>query len=320
MPRAEMIQFRRGSLDQWNLVNPILADGEVGFANDANLIRIGDGVTAWLDLPSPASPEAEAALAEIETGRLSEAQLSATIAGVVAPGQLQVARAGKRYLLYGGVLRNNGSPNYWQPIEDASHSSVGIESVTTSGATISITHPNLGAAKMLSYACICDEQLTAAGFSVGASVGTNTDVLTLARSRPTIQGSARYNGSAWVWVGTSGVTLSYTAGILKITHPTIEGNLSSTYGIAVSAGGVSNAHPVLVNTTPLVTELQIQWLDRTTGTLLTTPSTDMRAFVQHGGGGTASVNPQSVDTTAYPSSNIWVMGLYEVDEDWQPPA
>lgn len=78
MPRAEMIQFRRGSMDQWNLVNPILADGEVGFASDSNLIRIGDGVTAWADLPSPSSPEAEAALAEINSGRLSEAQLSAT--------------------------------------------------------------------------------------------------------------------------------------------------------------------------------------------------------------------------------------------------
>jgi hypothetical protein len=47
MPRKSLIQYRRGSAAQWLDVDPVLADGEVGFASDANQIRVGDGVTKW---------------------------------------------------------------------------------------------------------------------------------------------------------------------------------------------------------------------------------------------------------------------------------
>ena len=53
---AEIIKttfkLRRGSFEQWEKVNPILAEGEPGFAIDKNLLKIGDGKTHWRDLPT----------------------------------------------------------------------------------------------------------------------------------------------------------------------------------------------------------------------------------------------------------------------------
>lgn len=46
------IQLRRDTAARWAENNPILADGEPGVAEDVGEIRVGDGATRWLDLPS----------------------------------------------------------------------------------------------------------------------------------------------------------------------------------------------------------------------------------------------------------------------------
>lgn len=56
---AYIFQHRRDTLANWNAVNPILADAEIGFILDldengkqkSSLYKIGDGGTAWNDLP-----------------------------------------------------------------------------------------------------------------------------------------------------------------------------------------------------------------------------------------------------------------------------
>ena len=56
---AYIIQQRRDTLSNWNSVNPVLADAEIGFILDldeqgkqkSSLYKIGDGKTAWVDLP-----------------------------------------------------------------------------------------------------------------------------------------------------------------------------------------------------------------------------------------------------------------------------
>ena len=47
---ASKIQLRRDVRENWEFVNPILSQGELGLEMDTNNIKIGDGVTAWLDL------------------------------------------------------------------------------------------------------------------------------------------------------------------------------------------------------------------------------------------------------------------------------
>ena len=44
------IQIRRDTTVNWNSENPILSSGELGLDTDLNLLKIGDGSTAWNSL------------------------------------------------------------------------------------------------------------------------------------------------------------------------------------------------------------------------------------------------------------------------------
>lgn len=44
-------KVKRGSKERWEEVNPILAAGEPGCELDTHKLKVGDGSTAWNDLP-----------------------------------------------------------------------------------------------------------------------------------------------------------------------------------------------------------------------------------------------------------------------------
>ena len=46
-----LIQFKRGTYEALSRVNPVLAAGEPCWTIDQNKLKIGDGTTAWNDLP-----------------------------------------------------------------------------------------------------------------------------------------------------------------------------------------------------------------------------------------------------------------------------
>ena len=48
------LQVRRDTLANWTTENPTLAAGEMGFETDSQVMRIGDGATAFLSLPADA--------------------------------------------------------------------------------------------------------------------------------------------------------------------------------------------------------------------------------------------------------------------------
>ena len=50
---TKRIQLRRGTASEWSTENPVLLEGEIGIQLDSarNRIKIGDGTTAWNDLP-----------------------------------------------------------------------------------------------------------------------------------------------------------------------------------------------------------------------------------------------------------------------------
>lgn len=58
MPELDsyVLRIRRGTEAQFAAVNLILADGEPAFVEDLNQYKIGDGVTAYLDLPYTTGP------------------------------------------------------------------------------------------------------------------------------------------------------------------------------------------------------------------------------------------------------------------------
>ena len=45
------IQFKRGTAARWAELNLVLEAGQPGFVTDENRLKIGDGLTAWNDLP-----------------------------------------------------------------------------------------------------------------------------------------------------------------------------------------------------------------------------------------------------------------------------
>ena len=45
-------KFKRGLLMRWEETNPVLAEGEPGWAIDAYVLKIGDGIHPWTELPA----------------------------------------------------------------------------------------------------------------------------------------------------------------------------------------------------------------------------------------------------------------------------
>ena len=43
-------KLKRGTAARWEELNPILAQGEPGFAHDVNVLKIGNGIDEWLNL------------------------------------------------------------------------------------------------------------------------------------------------------------------------------------------------------------------------------------------------------------------------------
>lgn len=44
-------EFRRGTAAQWLQINPVLTAGEPGMETDTYRLKIGNGVTTWINLP-----------------------------------------------------------------------------------------------------------------------------------------------------------------------------------------------------------------------------------------------------------------------------
>jgi hypothetical protein len=51
MPRETNIEIRKGSKAAWESTNPVLEPGEPGFETDTKKLKLGDGTTAWNNLP-----------------------------------------------------------------------------------------------------------------------------------------------------------------------------------------------------------------------------------------------------------------------------
>ena len=58
---AVTIKLRRGYLAKWEEVNPILADGEPGWAIDAFILKVGNGQLRWTELPAINVPDIDPA-------------------------------------------------------------------------------------------------------------------------------------------------------------------------------------------------------------------------------------------------------------------
>lgn len=77
------IKLRRDTEAEWAADNPVLSLGETGWTTDTLRVKLGDGVTAWNDLPF-AADEAAAVAAEVVRAMAAEAALQAEIDAITA--------------------------------------------------------------------------------------------------------------------------------------------------------------------------------------------------------------------------------------------
>lgn len=50
------IKVKHGTAAEWSAANPVLEAGELGYITDSNLLKVGDGSTAFNSLVTPAKP------------------------------------------------------------------------------------------------------------------------------------------------------------------------------------------------------------------------------------------------------------------------
>jgi hypothetical protein len=98
---------RRGTASQWSTANTVLAVGEIGFAIDTNVVKVGDGTTAWNSLQSLDGKSAyELAVAGGYSG--TQTQWLASLAGDALP--TQTGQSGK-------FLTTNGTAASWATVD-----------------------------------------------------------------------------------------------------------------------------------------------------------------------------------------------------------
>lgn len=212
--------------------------------------------------------------------------------------------ADRRYNAILGAIRNDGGPNYFQPIADAVHRPTFIQSVQTLADRIRVTY-DTAASKVGAVLAVPDESLAAAGFTCGTSVGTNYVDIFVYR---TIEFADYVSYNSGAWTSASGVfTPTFSAGVLTLTHPSLINLVAAFSGSATARSG------------PYVAQMDGLGLSTATvvfrdfaGTIITTPDTNMRVYVRHGVSRPVQWNPTIVDTTTFPNSNFWIIGTQEV--------
>lgn len=259
------------------------------------------------DLSTATSPTAITVDGAVLAAQISDPGTTTRAALDGLYGHAPLGVSGRRYRVVAGVIRNAGAAPYWQPLNDSGHRPSLIDSVSTSTTAITINHAAIGATRVVSMVAVPDEALSAAGFTVGASAGLASTVLTLSRRHPQYSDFVSYNGTSWV--SNNGVFTGLTfsgAGTLTANHPTLA--LAAAFGIsAVPRGSLYRMASPGIS----FSYADLQFVN-SAGAVVTTPNTNMGVYLSRGGHFEAAVNPQTVDTTAFPGSNIWVYGVLEV--------
>jgi|GEM_PF-2198048 len=90
------IKLRRGTAAQWASANPVLSDGEPGFATDSGVLKVGDGTATWEELPGYLDQEAltEQYDARYGPGGTSPVTVAALTSAISAANPLIIAHRG----------------------------------------------------------------------------------------------------------------------------------------------------------------------------------------------------------------------------------
>lgn len=219
---------------------------------------------------------------------------------------------GRKYRTVAGTIRNiDGSG--WALIEDTQHRSQNVVSITEDATGVYVNYGTLGVTKVVSFIAVTDETLATNGFTVGSSVALTNARIELHHSK-SIADYVSYDGTNWVSLGGVFTGLSYSAGVLSMSHASVGiGSMANTGngGSVTSRGGAARAVFAAASSAVGHQNTKIEFYDNA-GTLLTAPSTAMKCFVQRSSSSPQRVPPAEVHEGRFVNSNIWFIGLFEV--------
>jgi hypothetical protein len=266
---------------------------------------------AYVDADTPLSQLATASQSMAQT--VDDALTAG--AGPVPPPPLR-GKTGQRYRMLLGTIRNYGSANgYWQPIDDAAHNPTGIESVTTSGTEILVDYDFDGNG-IGTVLVTTDETMAAERFFAGASVAANQCSIKLARAKElrdycSFTGVvAGTNPTGFTFANGVFTPVSYTAGVLTVSHPTIYSRAGDPM---VTPRG--NCRPVIssAGTPATATQTKVELWNPSTNVLLTAGDSSMKFYLSRADEAGFTIDPRSaIDTTTAPNHNLWIWGVHEV--------
>lgn len=221
---------------------------------------------------------------------------------------------GYKYAVLAGVIRNNGvDPVYWEILENG-HRAVNIDSVETWADKIRVNYHSLGAVMTISLLAVPDETLSRNGFSTGCSVGPETADIYIQRTTPVLGDYVSYDGTDWVSQNGVFTDMSFSGGILYLTHAPVDAE--TVYNVNITARGGGYVYAVGRGSSPTTTTtLKVDIRDMA-GVSVTEPTTDLAMYITRGGG-IHQQAPKTVDTIKYPFSNIWIYGIMGLDRDDQ---
>ena len=215
-----------------------------------------------------------------------------------------MATDGRKYKVVAGVMRN--PDGNWAVLDDTIHRYTNVDSVVTD-TRIRVNYDSIGAVKVVSFVAVPDEVLVKAGYACSASVSLTQAMIDITRHAPVsdyVQWSAA-NG----WTSLNGVfrNLTFSGGTLTMESDPVGGANLMDLQITGRGGCLASASSQVGGATNTVTKIDFRDYS---GALITTPNTDMKAYVSRGSSG--AVDPTSITTTRYVASNIWFYGIFEV--------
>lgn len=212
----------------------------------------------------------------------------------------------------GGVLRNFGSgAGYWAVLDDADHTPMGITSAASDTSKITVTFDATGVDDVTLIA-VPDETLASQGYVCGVSLGLGTaDIYTYRPSRTNLQGVILSGGAdqtiAAGWSIENGTFVSFTGGVLTISHAACDGYDLDVFPYPDLAGTGTLA-PAIARTlggaTPSVNS-QICWTD-SDGNIVTGNGLHYRARWKRGQ--RSAVPAENPQTFGESPGNIWLFG------------
>lgn len=165
----------------------------------------------------------------------------------------------------------------------------------------------------------------------GSSFTANTLRIEVRDNSPEYADSVFYDGTNWVSQSGVFTDMTFNNGTLTLTHPSVY--TDQWWRISVTGRGQYDARLARAGTPTNNTTVKIEWVDET-GNIVTTPTVGMQALVMKGGGrrqlasaphtdmkffvshgkGSRHVDPATITTVTYPSSNIWIYGVVGIPD------